>query len=459
MSVFQVVRDRCYTALNACGQRGFRASSQATRPTRGAALWLGTAVLVAAALLAMPARGADDPTCKYRILAPGLHWSGNTMSWYYASTGQPAWADANQMVTLIQQAMNAWSSQCGVQFSYLGVTPQQATVQDGASIIGWVSTLASAANTSWYMRAGLMTEADIQLNATANGSAAAAYPMILHELGHAIGLDHSEVQASVMAGPPASPAFSYATNLTGDDVAACQSLYGPAKNPPPVQQVLAPSCGPQPTPSLRYSACATGMIGQIQEEQTFACNAGTWVEAGWRVLQNTCTAQPSVVAADATAVEYYHPQLDHYFMTANPAEQAALANGGPDGLWRATGMTFPVWKLAYPNLQPMCRFYGDPTIDPQTGQRKGPNSHFYTANSAECANVTTRFPVWLFEGYAFFAALPDASGACPSGTQQVYRYFRPQGDPNHRYVMTDAGKREMQARGWMAEGVTWCAGR
>src|SRR5581483_10532644 len=387
-----VARERAFEG------QGYVRRGELGSPTRTITWLCSLVVFIACVFTAATAHAIDDPTHKYRNLAPGLRWSGNTMSWYYAPAGQPAWTDANQMVTLIQQAMNAWSAQCGVQFSYLGTTPQQATVEDGASIIGWVATLQDhAGNTSWYMRAGYMTEADIQLNASANGSPVATYPIILHELGHAIGLDHSEVPTSVMAGPPASPAFSYATNLTPDDIAGCQALYGPAHNAVAASQVSAMACGTPPAGPIRYSACAPGMIGQMQEQQTFACNAGTWVDAGWRVVQNTCTAQASVVAADATAIEYYHPLLDHYFMTANPAEQATLATGGPDGQWRPTGVSFPVWKLAYPNLQPMCRFYGDPTIDPNTGKRRGPDSHFYTANPTECASVTTRFPVWIFE--------------------------------------------------------------
>src|SRR4051794_29969492 len=190
--------------------RGVHRTSALGRPT----CLIGRALVAIVLTVTMTlARGADDEMHKYRFLSPGLHWSTATMTWYYAPAGQPSWANTTQMVALIQQAMNTWSSQCGVQFQFLGTTDVQATVQDGASIIGWLSDMNYSGNTSWYMRSGLMTEADIQLNVKANGAPASTYPIILHELGHAIGLDHSEVHESVMAGPPASPAYSYATSL------------------------------------------------------------------------------------------------------------------------------------------------------------------------------------------------------------------------------------------------------
>jgi len=46
----------------------------------------------------------------------------------------------------------------------------------------------------------------------------------------------------------------------------------------------------------------------------------------------------------------------------------------------------------------------------------------------------------------------------PAGSQPVYRFFRPQGDPNHRYTMSNDVRAEMTARGWLFEGATWCAG-
>ena len=386
-------------------------------PTRHGRLF-GVAWAAALAIVAAttPTQGAEVDA-KYRMIAGGAHWSANTLGWYYAPAGQPAWASPEVMVPVVQRAMDLWSAQCGVQFRYLGVTAQQSTLQDGASVIGWVPSLSSAANTSWYYQGGAMVEADIQLNVGANGNASAAFPLILHELGHAIGLDHSAARESVMAGPPVAPAYSYATTLTADDVAGCQALYG-ASTQPPVART------PEPSP----------------------------------ITQPSFPTAPSTVAADTVVAEFYHPVLDHYFVTGNAAERQSLAAGGPDGQWRATGYVFKAWSTAAPGTYPMCRFYGDSTIDPSTGKRRGPDSHFYTANPDECAAVPRQWPVWVLEGHTFYAALPDAGGTCPAGMQPVFRFFRPQGDPNHRYATNDGVKADMVARGWIAEGATWCAG-
>ena len=49
-------------------------------------------------------------------------------------------------------------------------------------------------------------------------------------------------------------------------------------------------------------------------------------------------------------------------------------------------------------LQAVCRFFGTPNV--------GPNSHFYTADAAECAKVKT-YPAWTFEGIAFYIPHAD----------------------------------------------------
>ena len=80
------------------------------------------------------------------------------------------------------------------------------------------------------------------------------------------------------------------------------------------------------------------------------------------------------------------PGLDHYFISADPAEIAVLDGGAFGGAWKRTGSTFPAWDVngAPGNTVPVCRFFGTDQYR-ANGSRIGPNSHFYTADPAECA--------------------------------------------------------------------------
>ena len=107
-------------------------------------------------------------------------------------------------------------------------------------------------------------------------------------------------------------------------------------------------------------------------------------------------------AAIADAIEYYHPTLDHYFLTALESEVQALDSGAFPG-WLRTGHQFgapysedgsrptsvvinsatQAAPAQEPLLSPVCRFYGNPA--------SGLDSHFYSASPAECSEVLTRF--------------------------------------------------------------------
>ena len=76
---------------------------------------------------------------------------------------------------------------------------------------------------------------------------------------------------------------------------------------------------------------------------------------------------------NATVVEYYRAEVDHYFMTASPHEQVILDAGLQRG-WVRTGRTFLAWTdpaLAPSTAMPVCRFLGRPEA--------GLDSHFYSA--------------------------------------------------------------------------------
>ena len=143
------------------------------------------------------------------------------------------------------------------------------------------------------------------------------------------------------------------------------------------------------------------------------------------------------------AVIYYNASLDHYFLTANPAEQALLDNGTTKG-WRRTDAAFGVVTsaLADADLTPVCRFYGRPEAHL--------DSHFFSAAPDECAAVAAKFGAsWILETDAAFYVHPAdrATGQCPRGSERVYRAFNNRADANHYY-----GTLPGAPAGWTYEG-------
>jgi len=152
------------------------------------------------------------------------------------------------------------------------------------------------------------------------------------------------------------------------------------------------------------------------------------------------------------AVEFHHADFDHYFISINRDEIAALDSGVHPG-WTRTGEQFSVyitdvsWPSGETPLASTCRYYGLPSA--------GLNSHFFTAFDEECAAVAAKWPdQWLLEtSNAFRAHLPDpATGACPIDTRPLYRLYNNRPDANHRYTKSLAIRQQMIDRGWVPEG-------
>jgi hypothetical protein len=129
-------------------------------------------------------------------------------------------------------------------------------------------------------------------------------------------------------------------------------------------------------------------------------------------------------------VEYYYAGFDDYFITANPLEIQGLDNGAHPG-WVRTGLTFLAYTdpaVAPASAHPVCRFY----LLPQYG-----DSHFYSADPAECAATAAKFAgSWVEESPAlFYIEVPDpATGACPANTRPVYRFLNRANQIHHRYT-------------------------
>jgi dienelactone hydrolase len=153
-------------------------------------------------------------------------------------------------------------------------------------------------------------------------------------------------------------------------------------------------------------------------------------------------------AAERIVVEYHNDALDHYFVTGEAAEAAMLDAGVVVPGWKRTGFEFKAWARDSGSGLPNCRFFGTPG--------RGPNSHFYTIDAAECAKVKAN-PDWTFEEIVFAAGLPERE-LCPADRMTVTRLYNDGkgGQANHRYVTSRSETGQMLAQGWRVEGAVFC---
>ncbi|MEO8345147.1 MAG: serine protease [Betaproteobacteria bacterium] len=146
------------------------------------------------------------------------------------------------------------------------------------------------------------------------------------------------------------------------------------------------------------------------------------------------------------AVEFYNKTLNHYFLTSNAGDIDSLDRGAFVG-WERTGLRFLANVKPTAGTNPVCRFYRKPAFG---------DSHFYSASPQECSETATKYvDEWVYESPAvFYIYLPDAkTGACPTGTQPVWRFFN-KVTINHRYTAELVIRDQMRAKPsvWIPEG-------
>ncbi len=163
-----------------------------------------------------------------------------------------------------------------------------------------------------------------------------------------------------------------------------------------------------------------------------------------------------------TVTEFYNTNLDHFFITSDEDEVAAIEAGRAGKGWQQTGYNFNAWMPQRNALDPpgTCRFYGS--------RSPGPNSHFYTISKEECAFLVKRSrevaldkPRWNLEYENFFTAFePEADGTCKSGLVPIYRAYNngfSKGiDSNHRFVADRTLLQPLIVEGWVDEGIKLC---
>lgn len=168
----------------------------------------------------------------------------------------PAYSDtkitSSQALEVIKTAMLNWESVCNIRFEYQGTTnASPASHGDGISSIGFVpvgSMGNAAANGETQSYGGILndgsktaffTEADMMFPTSftkLTGYSSQAYlafqGVATHELGHFLGLQHSDKTDAIMYANPYHDPI-YEATIRQDDVDGCVQMYGQPLNPNP----------------------------------------------------------------------------------------------------------------------------------------------------------------------------------------------------------------------------------
>ena len=234
---------------------------------------------------------------------------------------------------------------------------------------------------------------------------------------------------------------------------------------PAARRSTTTSCtAPQPAPQISTIACAPPLIGARTLRQTNACSNHVWTLNVLTIVSSNCqsvgvppivTPGPSRPLPTLLVKEYYRAGNDDYFLAASSEEQAIPESGSLAG-WTATGHSFAAWASPVSEANGVCRFIGDWRVDAVSGERIGPDTHFFTADADECAQVPKRWPVWSLETAAAFYVLPATPAGCTAGTRPVWRLFHPSTLPTHRYVTDAAIAVQFAHQGWTDEGAAFC---
>jgi hypothetical protein len=454
----------------------------------------------------VPLGTATQPAPKYTYLfSPTARWAG-PLRWKYnhANAPQSLAADKAAVIAQLQKSFDKWSSQCGITYVYEGETatppnnlvndPTYGPQPDAQSVVGWgtIDPSLGAWTYAWYYVNGgqrVIFDADVTLSTTNIVSLTDLDRLVTHEWGHALGLDHSNTESAIMAGPP-STHYNQLVTPQADDVRGCRCQYGLPSGVSAPYACSIPAkvdfgdttLGSSSTQTVTFTnsgnaplSIQTSTIGDPKFKHVTGCTPGTVVTPG-----ATCTMQLQATPAAAGAiasqialftndgyyeialaangvagssgvvsgptvdvVEYYNASLDHYFITWIAAEMANLDAGMTPTKWTRTGRTFKAYATAVTSSSQVCRYY----IPPAKG-----SSHFFGRSAAECAASQQAQPDLILEDPNYMHVVLPQAGTCPSSMQPVYRMFNNRPDANHRYTIDRAVRDDMVAKGWVAEG-------
>jgi len=172
-------------------------------------------------------------------------WKDGAITWKYNNVNRPASVTDEQVVSAFKRAFSWWSNVCNIKVSYGGLsntdidstTANEVTVgflntnSGGADAVSYSNDAAS--NYTFYTGGHVRIDSNPEVS---KNTVMDSY-VLPHEVGHVLGLAHSDDPASIMYANPYTVLNNGGGNISvygsetpgplyGDDMEACGNLYG-----------------------------------------------------------------------------------------------------------------------------------------------------------------------------------------------------------------------------------------
>ncbi|RYY13615.1 MAG: matrixin family metalloprotease [Alphaproteobacteria bacterium] len=324
----------------------------------------------------------------------GPKWASSTITWSFANVGGIVSGSigADYRAT-IEAAVARWGQVSNLTFKEVSDTTPGVDIRVGWSVfsgsqVGQTDYSYQLTNSETFVPGTLVTleapsakSVGTSLTSAYAGTSTTLYETMLHEFGHALGLDHSTDPLATMY-PYLGPNNG---NLNASDIAGIHNLYGAV---------------------TATAAVAAPVVASAQVAIT-----------------------PVTLSANEVPVfRFFDKSSGTQFLTGDTSERDALVKTRPDLAYEGLGMAGIASDADDVNAAPVYRFFD-----------KGTGTHLFTTSAAEVASITATRPDLVQEQSSFKEHL-----TAQAGDTAVYRFFE-KTDGTHFFTASDTERASIAA--------------